>query len=104
DRLLQLMDHLGIERCGDALEFPLEQEDRAELAALWPGAYGGQPYVVVHAGAQLASRRWPVERFARVAERLAWQGCAIVLTGSETEGPLVAQLQAAMRAPAVNLA
>lgn len=104
DRLLQLMDHLGIERCGEALEFPLLEDDRTELAALWPGAYGGQPYVVVHAGAQLASRRWPVERFARVAERLAWQGCAIVLSGSEAEAGLVAQLQAAMRAPAVNLA
>src|SRR5436190_1312463 len=68
DRLLTLMDHLGIERCGDALEFPLQQEDRSELAQLWPGAYSGQRYVVVHAGAQLASRRWPVERFARVAE------------------------------------
>ena len=104
ERLLGLMDHLGIARSGSTLEFPLQEDDRIELAALWPEAYSGRPYVVVHAGARLASRRWPVERFARVAERLAWQGCALVLSGSAAEAGLVAQLQAAMRAPAVNLA
>jgi ADP-heptose:LPS heptosyltransferase len=104
ERLLTLIDHLGLQRRGSELEFPLTDDDRVELGALWPDAFNGRPYVVVHAGARLASRRWPVERFARVAERLAWQGCTVVLTGSAGEAALVAQLQAAMCAPAIDLA
>jgi len=104
ERLLALVDHLCIARCGTGLEFPISDTDRIELASLWPGAYGGQPYVCVHAGARLASRRWPAERFAQVADAMAERGCSIVLTGTAGEAALVAQVEQAMTHPAVNLA
>ena len=44
--------------------------------------------VVVHAGAAYASRRWPAERFAEVAHRLAADGFEVVLTGSAEEAGL----------------
>jgi ADP-heptose:LPS heptosyltransferase len=103
ERLLALTDHLGLPRQGTQLEFPLTDSDRIELATLWPGAFGGEPYVCVHAGAQLASRRWPPERFAAVADALAARGLTVVLTGSSGEAALAAQLRAAMRHPAVDL-
>lgn len=103
DRLLALTDHLGLARQGRQLDFPLRAEDHAELAALWPEAASGRPYVCVHAGAQLPSRRWPVERFAAVADRIAETGRTVVLTGGGPEAPLVDRLAAVMRAPAVNL-
>ena len=65
-RLLALTDWLGLARAGTALEFPVRPDDREALRAAWP-SFGTQPYAVVHAGAQLASRRWPIERFAKVA-------------------------------------
>nr|WP_098408754.1 glycosyltransferase family 9 protein [Microbacterium agarici] len=40
---------------------------------------------VVHVGAFYGSRRWPVDRFARVAEALAADGRRVVFTGSEPE-------------------
>lgn len=104
ERLLALVDHLGIPRCGSALEFPLNDTDRIELASLWPGAYAGQPYVCLHAGAQLASRRWPAERFAAVADALAERGFSVVLTGTAGEAALASQVEHAMARPAVNLA
>lgn len=102
-RLLALTDHLGVPRPRTALEFPLTDADRIELASLWPGAYGTQPYVCVHAGAQLPSRRWPPERFAQVADALAERDCSIVLTGTAGEAALVAQVEQAMRHRPVNL-
>jgi ADP-heptose:LPS heptosyltransferase len=103
ERLLALVDALGLPRCGTALEFPLRDADRAELAAMWP-ASGSTPYVCVHPGAQLPSRRWPPERFAAVADDLAGCGLAVVLTGTQGEAALVAQVERAMRRPAVDLA
>lgn len=104
ERLLALVDALGLPRSGTALEFPLRDADRIEMARLWPAAYGDTPYVCVHPGAQLASRRWPAERFAAVADALAGRGLAVVLTGTAAEKALVAQVQQAMHRPAVNLA
>jgi ADP-heptose:LPS heptosyltransferase len=104
ERLLSLTDQLGIPRHGTALEFPVNDTDRIELASLWPGAYGSQPYVCVHAGAQLPSRRWPAGRFAQVADALAQRGCRVVLTGTESEAALVHEVEQAMTQPALNLA
>ena len=104
ERLLTLVDGLGLPRCGNELEFPLNDTDRIELASVWPGAYGARPYVCVHPGAQLPSRRWPPERFAAVADTLAGRGFTIVLTGTPGEATLARRVAEAMRHPAVNLA
>ena len=50
-----------------------------------PGAGGD---VVVHPGAAYGAKRWPAERFARVAARLADEGHRVVVTGSGPEVPL----------------
>jgi ADP-heptose:LPS heptosyltransferase len=104
ERLLSLVDALGLPRAGTALEFPLDDADRAALAAVWPGAEAGRPYACVHAGAQLPSRRWPAARFAAVADRLAECGLEVVLTGGPGEVPLVREVAATMRRAAVDLA
>lgn len=103
ERLLQLVDHLRIPRCGTALEFPVTDTDRIELASLWPGAFGAQPFVCIHPGAQLPSRRWPAERFAQVADVLVERGCQVVLTGTGGEAALALDVRNAMRHEAVDL-
>lgn len=103
ERLLLLTDRLGMARRGTQLEFPLTPADRVELESIWPQAHE-QPYVVVHAGARLPSRRWPLQRFAELADRLAEQGRRVVLVGGEPETGLVNALAAAMRHEPVNLA
>lgn len=102
DRLLSLTDALGVPRRGRALEFPLGEADRRALRQR--GLVPPRSYVVVHPGAQLPSRCWPAACFARVADALAGAGHAVVLTGTSGEAPLVRQVQAAMRAPATDLA
>lgn len=103
ERLLALTDHLGAPRCGTHLEFPLDDDDRQALNALWPDAGSGRPYACVHAGAQLPSRRWDPRRFAAVADALAERGFTVVLTGSGSETGLVGDVAACMRHTPLNL-
>jgi ADP-heptose:LPS heptosyltransferase len=103
ERLLGLTDWLGLPRQGSHLEFPLRPGDHRELIELWPGAQDPRPYVCLHAGAQLPSRRWPFERFAQVADRLARQGHTVVLTGGAPELPLARALESCMTTTPVNL-
>lgn len=104
-RNLRLVEFLGAKSAGEALEFPLTQDDRNELAgvpdvsALAPGAY-----VCLHPGARNPAKRWPVERFARLGDALYARGLEIVLTGSAAERPIAEAVAHAMRAPSRNFA
>jgi ADP-heptose:LPS heptosyltransferase len=100
ERLLHLTDHLGLPRQGVHLEFPLIAAERAwRDERLVAGSY-----VCVHPGAQLPSRRWPVERFAEVADELAQRGLRVVITGTSGEARLAAELDRHMRAHPLDLA
>jgi ADP-heptose:LPS heptosyltransferase len=103
-RMLALTDWLGLPRDGTHLELPLRPADREAARALLPRATAPGSYVCIHAGAQLPSRRWPIERFAAVANRLAALGETIVLTGTGPEAAQVAALSAAIEFPTINLA
>jgi ADP-heptose:LPS heptosyltransferase len=102
-RLLHLLEHLGIPSAGEWLEFPVGDSDREELAriagaaALLPG-----DYACLHAGGRSALR-WPATRFAEVGDALAARRLVPVLTGSQEEAGLAAEVAAAMGSPSVNL-
>jgi ADP-heptose:LPS heptosyltransferase len=55
--------------------------------------------VIVHPGCGFAARRWPPERYATVARRLAGTGLRVVVTGSAGERPLAHQVAAAADLP-----
>ena len=102
ERLLALTDAIGAPRRGSQLDFPLRDGDR-DAAEPLAAPLRGQRFAILHPGSQLASRRWPAERFAAVADALAGDGLAIVLTGSPAEAPLTRAVAAAMRAPCLDL-
>ncbi|AOS63022.1 glycosyltransferase family 9 protein [Actinoalloteichus hymeniacidonis] len=63
--------------------------DPTDLRLDRPRRTGGLPRaVVIHPGAPQASKRWPVERFAKVARSLHDSGHRVVITGSSSELPL----------------
>lgn len=103
ERLMQLVRALGITGAEGATEFPLREEDRARLRALWPAGQTVGRYVVLHPGAQLPSRRWPAERFAQVGDVLAAQGLSVVVTGTAAERELAREVVARMHRPAHDL-
>lgn len=64
---------------------PADPDDVAIAApAAPPRAIGA---AVVHVGAFYGSRRWPVDRFARVARALRADGMEVVLTGAAADRP-----------------
>ncbi|MFM0049053.1 glycosyltransferase family 9 protein [Caballeronia grimmiae] len=88
-----LMDALGIDASDTQLEIPLTRDDTRECDALID-RYALEPsrLVLVHAGSQLPSRRWPAERFAQVAAALANDGWQVALTGSAGEADITASI------------
>jgi ADP-heptose:LPS heptosyltransferase len=103
-RWLRLMGALGAPACGEELEFPAGSADVDECERVI-GEHGLQrPFVCIHPGSQLPSRRWAPERFARVADSLAQEGYAIAITGTAGEAPLTGSVVDAMEQPAVDLA
>jgi ADP-heptose:LPS heptosyltransferase len=102
-RLLRLMEALGAVRPDEGLEFPVGPEDERDLREAGVSLPAGG-YACVHPGAQLPSRRWPVERFAAAADALAAAGLSIVLTGTESERGLTSSVRSRMRSPALDLA
>lgn len=89
-RSLHLLQFLGIPLQGEQLEFPLTT---AEQAIDWPF----ERYVCLHPGASVAARRWPIEQFAAVGDRLAAQGFQILLTGTAIEADLTGAIRALMQ-------
>jgi ADP-heptose:LPS heptosyltransferase len=59
--------------------------------------------VVVHPGAEAASRRWPAERFAGLVRRLRTAGHPVVLTGGPGEDALVLEVAARAGLPERNM-
>jgi ADP-heptose:LPS heptosyltransferase len=105
ERYLALTSALGAPARDQRLTFPLSARDNDEYAELRvKHGIEAQRLVLIHPGAQLPSRRWPAERFAAVADRLAAGGWQIAITGTAAEAPLTCAVLGAMCAPALHLA
>lgn len=102
---LRLLEHLGIPSQGAALEFPICAAERDEAAQIM-AMHGLRPgeYICIHPGSSTPARRWPLERFAVVANALAERGLRIVLTGSKAESTVTQAVARAMCRPVVDLA
>lgn len=103
ERHLSLMRFLGIAADDVSIPFPLRREDLEEADDLLKGR-SLKRFVCLHPGAQYSSRRWPVDRFAAVGDRLSQLGYDVVVTGTGEEAGLTAELRGHMRSPAIDLA
>ncbi|WP_194823721.1 glycosyltransferase family 9 protein, partial [Micromonospora sp. S-DT3-3-22] len=88
DRWCRLLDWYGI------------PADRTDLALHRPPA-GRLPagVTVVHPGSKVEAKRWPADRFAALARRLADRGHRVVVTGSAGERELAARVAAGAGLP-----
>jgi lipopolysaccharide heptosyltransferase II len=104
ERQLDLVRQVGAQAPDTRMRFAVRDSDRRALAKQLAArgvhsdaksrANGSTqhraPWIVLHPGATAASRRYPPERFAQVATRLATEtGAPILITGSASERPLV---------------
>ncbi|RIJ05150.1 glycosyltransferase family 9 protein [Achromobacter sp. K91] len=103
-RYLALLRHLGIDASDDRLEFRCTEADRrAAQYLLRAHALDPARLVLMHIGARLPSRRWPLDRYARVATSLAGQGWQVALTGTSAERDMVDQLRREAAVPLADL-
>jgi heptosyltransferase-2 len=87
---------LGIDRPGP-IQVALPPGARDAAAVALAGA--SRPRVAVAPGASQATKLWPAERFAEVADALALQGASIVLAGGPGDGDALSRFRSALRAP-----
>lgn len=103
-RFMKLAAALGAPATDTSLEFPvLPGEEQRALQILSRMGLKPGKYVCVHPGARDPRRRWNPEYFGRVADALASRGYQILLTGSEEEKSILAELTASMHTPAFDL-
>lgn len=98
ERQLALVQHVSAQAADTRMRFTVWPSDEAALAnkLAQRGIDVASPYLMMHPGASAASRRYPSERFAEAARRLAEiTGHAVLVTGCEAEAALTAQLSAA---------
>jgi ADP-heptose:LPS heptosyltransferase len=102
-RYLELVSALGVPGAGLHMDAPELSPDLDELRLAWP-AYDREEYGVVHVGASDPRRRWPIERFAAVADVLCHDHrLTVVATGSASDQSLVRQLETSASVPIVDL-
>jgi lipopolysaccharide heptosyltransferase II len=67
--------------------------------------FGGQDLLAIHPGASIPERRWPPERYARVARLASDAGCAVVVLGGPTDVEAAGRIAADLgERPHINLA
>lgn len=104
-RHLKLMAFLGVEPCGEALEFPVFDADWRALGELAQEfRFDGADYVCIHPGARDMRRWWAPERFAQVADELVRKGNVVIFTGTAGEHDTVERVRARMTRHSINLA
>lgn len=106
ERHLETAGALGLRAASDRLALavppPARARVRARLNAMGPV---GGPLVVLHPGCSMPARTYPWQSFAEAADLLVEAlGARVLLTGSAEEAPLIEQVRAHMRRPAVPLA
>ncbi|HRU07021.1 MAG TPA: glycosyltransferase family 9 protein, partial [Candidatus Brocadiia bacterium] len=85
-----------------AMSLPVSQADRDAARKILAGAEDAPLLVAMQPGASSASKRWPAERFAALANALTRRhGARIVIVGSASEAPLAQRLAALMDTPPV---
>ena len=106
ERYLAIVRSLGGQGT-PTLRLPVPEEARRKGGELLRqhGMANAGPLMALNPGSVYGSaKRWPVDRFAAVADALVEsRGATILLVGSERERPVLDQVAAHMRRPAVQL-
>jgi heptosyltransferase-1 len=106
DRCYQMATALGFAEQGPRFLLHVPDACRAEVTELLRDSeVEGRPFAVLAIGARWETKRWPAERFARLADALAERhGLASVLVGSEDDRQLAEQVRQYSHSGPVNLA
>lgn len=107
DYYLALCEQAGIRAAGREMELPFSESDASRAAQILHdrGIGDDGPLFLMHPGAGYGpSKRWPAERYARLAEMLAEQyGAQVALVAGAAEAAAVAAIRSAAAVPIADL-
>ena len=106
DRMRALLGPLDISTRGPAVfRVPVQKLALEKVLALLDarGMGGSGGYVSVFPGARWNTKRWPIDRYAQLVQRVLDSGESVVLAGSPDEKPLCDQIEAAIKAAGSRL-
>jgi heptosyltransferase-2 len=103
DRYLETLTALGVPAGERSPRLYLSRDER--LSPALAEAVGESPFLVLAPGAQHATKRWPADRFAALADRWSAEhpGARVVLIGARTDAAAGAAVRAVARGPVVDL-
>jgi ADP-heptose:LPS heptosyltransferase len=87
----------------------IKGEEQKTGASKQPPVGGQRPLVLIHPGGgtnpgmTMASKRWPAERFAAVADHLQAEGMPVILVGGPEDGPIAGAVAALMESEPLDL-
>jgi ADP-heptose:LPS heptosyltransferase len=101
ERLLQLMEHLGLRTDDKQLEFPLVNKDYEDLEN---AGFELEPreYVCIHPGSRGQERRWDPKHFAALGDYCIENGFKVIVTGTKDEAYIVEEVIKNMRQEPIN--
>jgi ADP-heptose:LPS heptosyltransferase len=105
ERNLRLVEQLGFTVHERNLAVELKREARQAIPALLQshGIEPSQPFLIVHPGASAEARRYPTDKFGKVAAQLRKRGLQVLVTGVERERELIeAMLEVAPETPVLT--
>jgi heptosyltransferase-2/heptosyltransferase-3 len=79
------------------LIWEIQETDRQRAHQLLANNGVDRRFVVIHPGSGAPVKLWPAERWAQMADRISDTGHAVVLTGSESELPLLRRVASSAR-------
>ncbi len=91
ERLLQLLQPLGVAPASTWPELALPEEDTAAAAAFFGSLYG--PVLGLHPGSVWGSKRWPARSFARVGALALEAGAHVLLFAGPGEEDMAAAVR-----------
>lgn len=80
-----------------------EQEHAAESLLARAGVTPGAPLALLNPGGNRASKRWPPDRYAAVADHLVNRGFTVLVNGSPAEAELVQEVASRAQSALVQL-
>lgn len=103
---LALLTPIGITPSSERLQFTPASRD-CQAATQWladRGLGSSHPFVLIHPGTKWPPKRWHVERFRLLIERLQSHGLTVVLAGDANDRPLLEAAAGGITPPPIMVA
>jgi heptosyltransferase I len=106
DRYLLVAEYLGATSQSPASRMIISKQDDRVVEDLLKarGISGSQPFVAMSPTARWRTKRWPIERFAKVADQLQDSGMPAVLVGAHGDITEIERLRSLMKKPCISVA